>query len=91
MHNLKAVARNSFDFGSTDLTRMHICIKPGFIPVKEKVRPLNPLQEWDLQRQIDDWAKSGIVEPSNSPWSSVQVPVLKKISMNSSGVLISGL
>ena len=57
---------------------MHICIKPGFASIKAKCRPLNPLQEKDLQRQIDKLA--GIIEPSNCDYSSALVPVLKKNS-----------
>ena len=78
MCNLKALARNSHDFGRTDLARMHIAIKPGSAPVRAKVRPLNPLQEADLARQIADWTKSGVIEPSNAEWASGLVPVAKK-------------
>ena len=78
MCNLKALARNSHDFGRTDLPRMHIAIKPGSAPVRAKVHPLNPLQEADLARQIADWTKSGVIEPSNAEWASGLVPVAKK-------------
>ena len=57
---------------------MHISVKPGTTPVRAKVRPLNPIQERDLQRQIEEWIKSGVIEPSNAPWSSALVPVAKK-------------
>ena len=78
LRNLGAVARNRHDFGDTNLARMHISIKPGATPVKAKVRPLNPLQERDLQRQIDDWLKAGVIEEANGQWSSALVPVAKK-------------
>ena len=78
MNNLKALARNGHDFGRTNLVRMHIALKAGANPVKARVRPLNPLQEADLARQIDEWTKSGVIEPSNACWSSALVPVSKK-------------
>ena len=78
MHNLKAIARNGYDFGRTNLARMHIAIKAGSAPVKARVRPLNPLQEADLERQINEWTKSGVIEPSNASWASALVPVAKK-------------
>ena len=80
MNNLAAIARNGHDFGETNLAQMHIAIKPGTSPVRAKVRPLNPIQEKDLKRQIDDWLKAGVIEESNSPWSSALVPVKKKDS-----------
>ena len=78
MNNLKALARNGYDFGRTNLARMYIDIKAGSKPVKARVRPLNPLQEADLARQIDEWTKSGVIEPSNACWASALVPVAKK-------------
>ena len=78
LHNLGAVARNRYDFGETSLSKMHISIKPGSQPIKAKVRPLNPIQERDLQRQIDDWLKAGVIEEANGQWSSALVPVAKK-------------
>ena len=44
------------------------------------MRPLNPIQEKDLKRQISDWLQAGVIEESNSPWSSALVPVCKKDS-----------
>ena len=46
--------------------------------MRSKLRPLNPFQEEDLRRQIDDWLQAGVVEPSNGPWASAMVPVKKK-------------
>ena len=77
-HSLKAIARNGYDFGRTNLVRMHIALKAGSVPVKARVRPLNPLQEADLERQIDEWTKAGVIEPSNASWASALVPVAKK-------------
>ena len=78
MRNLPAIARNGHDFGSTQLSQMHITIKPGVRPVRAKVRPLNPIQEKDLKRQISDWLQAGVIEESNATWSSALVPVVKK-------------
>ena len=91
MNNLKALARNSYEFLSTELAKKHIAIKAGSVPVRAKVRPLNPLQEAHLQRKINDWTKSGVIEQSNSNWSRAFVPVSKKGTMSYIGVLTFGL
>ena len=78
MSNLKALARNGHDFGRTNLACMHIAIKARSAPVKARVRPLNPLQEADLEHQINEWTKAGVIEQSNACWASGLVPVLKK-------------
>ena len=48
------------------------------MPHKAKCRPLNPFQESDLKRQLDEWTKAGVIEPSNSEWCAAMVPCKKK-------------
>ena len=78
LENWDAVSINDADYGCTKLMQYSIELQPGTTPFRSKLRPLNPLQENDLRRQIDDWLEAGVVEPSNSAWSSALVPVKKK-------------
>ena len=67
-------------YGSTKMMEMEIRIKPGHLPVKQKVRPLNPTQEQVLKNQIEEWKAHGIIEKSRSEWASPTVIVAKKNS-----------
>ena len=48
------------------------------VPVRSKLRPLNPKQREDLARQMDIWRREDVIEESTSPWASPLVPALKK-------------
>ena len=78
MENREAIAVNDYDYGNTKLMKFTIDIPPGTKPVRAKVRPLNPIQEQDLKRQLDEWKEAGVIEPSISPWASALVPCKKK-------------
>lgn len=78
MEHFDAIAINDADYGKTDMVRFQINIPPGTRPVRAKLRPLNPVQEKDLSRQIDAWLEAGVIEPSASAWSSALVPCKKK-------------
>lgn len=80
MDNWDAVSVNDADYGKTNLMRFHIDIPKGTKPVRSKIRPLNPMQEQDLKRQIDDWLEAEVIEPALSPWASALVPCKKKNS-----------
>ena len=75
-----AVSIGEDDLGKTELIKCNITLEPGTVPTAAKVRPLNPFQEKDLERQIKDWQTAGIIEPSVSPWAAAMVPVRKKDS-----------
>ena len=64
--------------GETDLVELDLKLKPGTQPIRQKFRPLNPKMEEDLDKQIKDWLTQGVIEESDSPWSSPLVPVKKK-------------
>ena len=64
--------------GETDLVELSLKLKEDTEPIRQKVRPLNPALEKDLEEQIDAWLQQGVIEPSESPWSSPLVPVKKK-------------
>ena len=65
-------------YGKTKLTKMKIRLKPGAVPVRAKVRNLNPKQQETLQKQIDEWLEYDIIRPSTSEWASGCVIVGKK-------------
>ena len=78
LKNFDSVSIADNDFGRTDLIRFRIDLKPGTRPHKARVRPLNPAQEADLKRQLDEWLEAKIIEPTSSEWGSALVPVRKK-------------
>ena len=63
--------------GVTDLVELDIKMKPG-TPIRQRVRPLNPTMQESLDEQIRDWLRQGIIQPSESEYSSPLVPVKKK-------------
>ena len=58
--------------------KFHIQVPKDVTLVREKCQPLNPVQEKDLQRQLDEWIAQGVIKPSMSAWASALVPVAKK-------------
>ena len=67
--------------GKTSLMEFEVKLKPGSVPVKGKTRPMNPSQVEDLQQQLDEWLREGVIveaDASSSQWASPIVPVLKK-------------
>ena len=50
----------------------------GAKPVKQNPRPLHPQRREALKKQLDDWIKEGVIEPSTSAWASPLHPVVKK-------------
>ena len=78
LKNWAAVAVDEFDFGLTSATQFTIEVDKTARPLRQKCRPLNPAQEADLRRQLDEWLTGGIIEPSISEWASALVPVKKK-------------
>ena len=80
MENWAAISVSDTDYGKTDLVKFHIEVPKGTAPVRAKLRPLNPAQEKDLDRQLKAWTEAEVIEPSMSPWASALVPVKKKNS-----------
>ena len=70
-------SKNEFDLGRTTLAK-HRIDTGGHPPIRQALRrqPLAHLNEID--RQLNDMLRQGIVEPSASPWSSNIVIVAKK-------------
>ena len=78
-----AVSVGDHDLGQTTLGKCEIKLTDDAVPVRARVRPLNPDQLKDLRRQLDEWLEAGIIEPTDSPWCSALVPVRKKGSTDS--------
>ena len=64
--------------GETDLVTLKLKLKEGTEPIRQKYRTLNPRMAEDLRGQIEAWLEQGVIEESDSPWSSPLVPVRKK-------------
>ena len=67
-------------YGKTNLVSHSIILEPGSVPIKMRHRPLNPVMEGSLRKQIDKWMSQGVIEKADSPWSFPLVPVPKKNS-----------
>ena len=66
-------------FGKTDLIQHEIVTIPK-PPIKERFRPINPILEEDLKRQLKEWLAHDVIEPSKSPWNFALVAASKKNS-----------
>ena len=82
MDGWDAISIDDSDYGKTDLISFKIKLIKDTEPVRAKLRTLNPMQEKDLERQINAWLEAGVIEPSDSPWASALVPCKKKGSDN---------
>ena len=65
------------EYGTTKLVE-HAIHTDDVPPIKCKGRPLNPLQQEDLKKQLQKWLDQKVIEPSNSPWSFGLIAVPKK-------------
>jgi transposase InsO family protein len=63
--------------GRTNLVTHQIRLKPGTVPIKQRYYPRNPAMQKILDDEIDKMLADGVVERSNSPWSSPIVMVKK--------------
>ena len=74
LDNLEVLATHLSQYGETDVLEMKIAL----VPYNSRVRPLNPDQKTNLQKQINKWLEQGVIEPSVSPWAMPLVRVKKK-------------
>lgn len=63
--------------GPTDVLEHKIRLADD-TPVKQRYRPRNPAMQAIVDRELNKMMAEGVVEPSNSPWSSPIVVVPKK-------------
>ncbi len=68
---------SSYDIGRTDITKHHIHTGDA-VPVRQPPRRKPPDQRVEIERQVQDLLKEGLITKSNSPWSSPVVLVSKK-------------
>ena len=66
------------EVGRTHLIEHQIETQPDARPVYARYKPLNPVLEADLKKQVDKWLAGGVIEPTTSPWNSRLVAVVKK-------------
>ena len=78
LENFDAVAISDTDYGQTDLIKFKINLEKDAKIIKHKVKPLNPDQLDNLEKQIKAWKDTGVIEPAVSPWGFRLVPVMKK-------------
>lgn len=70
------MALPSGKLGSTDL--VHHKIETGdAAPIKQRYYPFSPVIQKQINKELDDMLKDGIVEPSTSAWSSPIILVKK--------------
>jgi dUTPase len=65
-------------FGHTRYIECRLRLKKNAVPVRQRLRPLNPKMQADLKVQLDSWLASGVVRPSCSEWATPLVPIRKK-------------
>ena len=53
-------------------------LKPGTKSVKQPNRPMHPVIKAELHQHLDELLHEGVIESSNSPWSSPIILVRKK-------------
>lgn len=62
--------------GCTDLIKHKIVTSAT--PIKQRYYPVNPVMQAHIDKELNEMLEQGIVERSNSPWSSPIVMVKKK-------------
>ena len=71
-------SKEDSDVGLTHLVKHSIPMKPGAIPVKQAPRRPGHFKEEEVDRQVNDLEKRGLIEPSSAAWSSPVVLVKRK-------------
>lgn len=66
-----------FDLGRTGLVKHHINTGDS-LPIKQPPRRIAPAKRQEMEKAVNELIAQGIVEKSQSPWSSAVVLVRKK-------------
>ena len=69
---------NERDIGQTHLVEHQVPVKPDTRPIRQPARRLGPIKDAEVDRQVQDLTERGLIEPSQSAWSSPVVLVKKK-------------
>ena len=64
--------------GPTDRLQHEIRVKNDHPPIKQRYRPRNPAMQAIIDHEVDEMLHAGVIEPSQSAWSSPVVIVRKK-------------
>lgn len=70
-------SKSKYDVGCTELIEFEVDTGNA-LPVRDKVRPMNPVMKEDFRKVLKEWINEGIIEPTQSDWASAIVPVPKK-------------
>ena len=81
--NLFNKYRNVFAFpgnqlGRTSLVQQHVIDTGDATPIKQRTYRVSPYVKKEIDRQVDEMLKKGIIQESVSPWSYPVVLVKKK-------------
>ena len=63
--------------GKTTLVEHEIRLKEGAVPIKQRHYPRNPAMQSIINEEVDSMLREGVIEPSDSPWSSPVVLIKK--------------
>lgn len=72
------VALSGEELGRTNLTEHTIALKPGIDPIFVPMYRLPHKHRETVSKLVDEMLKSGVIEPSNSPWNFPLILVPKK-------------
>ncbi len=75
-NHIQGISTSKDDIGQTNIIEHEINVKDNR-PVRQGIRPLNPIQRKFVANEVDRLCKLGLVQPSKSPWSSPLVIVKK--------------
>lgn len=73
---LENVVSCAFSCRCTNLVELEIKTKSS--PIKQRYYPISPALQKEVNVELETMLRDGIVEPSNSPWSSPIVMIKKK-------------
>ena len=69
-------SKNDLDLGRTDLVEHHINTGDA-VPIKHAPRRISPTKRAEINREVRKLHRQGVIEESDSPWSSAVVLVKK--------------
>ena len=76
--NRDIFSKSTFDVGQTDVLHHEIPVPYSVSPIKQAVRRRPPEEHNEINRQVDELLRKGLIEPSTSPWASQVLLVEKK-------------
>ena len=71
-------SKDDSDVGKTSLVSHSVPLLPDVKPIKQHARRLGPEKEKEVERQVSDLRRRGLIEPGTGAWSSPVVLVRKR-------------